>query len=419
MADSDSFSSTPPPPTLELRDLTAASVIGRGARGVVFLACSRTSGETLALKAISRSAVSGEPGGSAYRRIWFERDALLALQHPLLPTLRGVVSTEKIIGFAMDHCPGGDLNSLRLRQTENMFSNDIILFYAAELVIVLDYLHELGIVYRDLKPENVLIQENGHIMVIDFDLSTKLPTALLRPQSPFQQPESTESKKNEKKKKKKKKFRQLLLCNCYSDNAGDPPENYDDSDLQQQSPTAKSNSFVGTEDYVAPEIITGTGHDFAVDWWCLGVMLYEMLYGRTPFRGQNRKETFYRILTKTPELVGESTALRDLIGRLLEKDPKRRIAGEEIRRHEFFRGVDWESVVYVARPPFIPAAAEWKEGIEEGLNVERIVEEISADARSPKRKVSEGHHAQGVRNCAKTGEFDIIKIIFVKFNFYN
>lgn len=113
---------------LELHDLTAISVLGRGAKGVVFYVHGPFN-ESLALKVISRSSIEQKSAAaavdaqSAYRRIYFERDVLLALRHPLFPSLRGVVSTEKIVGFALDHCPGGDLNSLRLRQTERMFSD--------------------------------------------------------------------------------------------------------------------------------------------------------------------------------------------------------------------------------------------------------------------------------------------------------
>lgn len=105
---------------------------------------------------------------------------------------------------------------------------------------------------------------------------------------------------------------------------------------------------------MAPEVISGNGHNFGVDWWSLGVVLYEMLYGKTPFKGENRKETFYRILTKEPELTGEKTPLRDLIAKLLEKNPDRRIDVEGIKRHDFFRGVHWDTVLQVGRPPYIP-----------------------------------------------------------------
>lgn len=120
----------------------------------------------------------------------------------------------------------------------------------------------------------------------------------------------------------------------------------------------KSNSFVGTEEYVAPEVVRGDGHEFAVDWWALGILAYEMLYGTTPFKGSNRKETFRNVLLKTPEFIGKRTVLTDLIERLLEKDPTKRLGyvrgACEIREHEFFRGVRWDLLTEVVRPPFIP-----------------------------------------------------------------
>ncbi|XP_073013856.1 serine/threonine-protein kinase OXI1-like [Typha latifolia] len=377
------MTSSPSPRPLDLGDLKAISVLGRGAKGVVFHVRSPVADESLALKAISRSFLdlkasssssgADAAGGDAYRRIWFERDVLLALRHPLFPSLRGVVSTDKIVGFAIDRCSGGDLNSLRMRKSEKMFSDDVIRFYAAEMVLGLEYLHGLGIVYRDLKPHNVLIQDTGHLMLVDFDLSTKLPS---RP--PYYPPKPSPPPVV------KKKRRRMGLC--FSSNSGVSPDTSDSTDQPSPPPGSapeKSNSFVGTEEYVAPEIIIGNGHDFAVDWWSLGILLYEMLYGRSPFRGQNRKETFYRILKADPDLVGKRTPLRDLIARLLEKDPDKRIRCEEVKRHEFFRGVDWEYVVDIARPPFIPSGAEWEEeGENGGIDVEKLVQEVFGNSHN-------------------------------------
>lgn len=355
-------------PLLDLQKLKVICALGRGAKGVVFLVQSED-GELFALKAISRASIENNKKAddlTEYKRIRFERDVLASLQHPLFPKLRGLISTDKIIGYAIDYCPGRDLNCLRKKQTEQMFSVDTIRFYAAEIVLALEYLHGLGIVYRDLKPENVMIQENGHLMLVDFDLSTRL-----QPKSPdirqiaqSSSPKQGAQKKNEKNKKKLKKL-QYSLFKCYSripeaEYSVHPVENEIDSDSgsHRSDTVEKSKSFVGTEEYVAPEMILGNGHDFGVDWWCLGVMLHEMLYGTTPFRGVNRKETFYRILTKVPDLVGEPTPLRDLIRKLLEKDPKKRITVEEIKKHEFFKGIDWDRILEIPRPPFIPVSED-------------------------------------------------------------
>lgn len=124
----------------------------------------------------------------------------------------------------------------------------------------------------------------------------------------------------------------------------------------------RSNSFVGTEEYVSPEVVRGDGHEFAVDWWSLGILTYELFYGTTPFKGKNRKETFRNVLMKEPEFLGKPSPLTDLIGRLLEKDPTKRLGylggACEIKEHVFFEGVGWELLTEVLRPPFIPSRDE-------------------------------------------------------------
>lgn len=360
--------------SIQLQSLKVISALGRGAKGVVFLV-QREDSELLALKTILRDSIKknkASTNNSEYRRIYLERDLLNSFQHPLLPKLKGVVSTDKIVGYAIDYCPGGDLNSLRKKQTEKMFSDDTIRFYAAELVLALEHLHGSGIVYRDLKPENVMIQENGHIMLIDFDLSTKLAHKST-PQSP--QIETAKlSVQTASKSKKKNRF------NKFRNSEISPDDSIHSARLApvEFDPIEKSNSFVGTEEYLSPEIILGNGHDFSVDWWCLGVVLYEMLYGTTPFRGSNRKETYYRILSKSPDLVGEATPLRDLINKLLEKDPKQRISVDEIKGHDFFKSMDWNLIVQLPRPPFIPAPYDEVKGNKE-IDVESFIEGVFKD----------------------------------------
>lgn len=150
----------------------------------------------------------------------------------------------------------------------------------------------------------------------------------------------------------------------------------------------RSNSFVGTEEYVAPEVIRGEGHEFAIDWWALGVLTYEMLYGTTPFKGKNRKETFRNALVKTPEFVGKKTALTDLISRLLEKDPTKRLGyvrgATEIKEHEFFRGVKWDLLTEVMRPPFIPSRHDAKANpFTAGLDIKGYFESLKSPPSFP------------------------------------
>ncbi|MBA0633468.1 hypothetical protein Godav_005378 [Gossypium davidsonii] len=372
-------------PSLKLDCLEVVTAVGRGAKGVVFLARDKLKEEILALKVISRDSIEKSNKGvkgdngierNEYRRVRFEQQVLMNFNHRLLPRLRGVLTTDKVVGFAIDYCPGRDLNSLRRKQTEKMFTDDVIRFYAAELVLALEYLHNLGIVYRDLKPENIMIQENGHIMLVDFDLSTKLsPTP---PNSVTQKPPDSV-----------KRNRFFPFKRYFNSGIAPYDSSYQalvNSEHIESGFVNKSNSFVGTEEYVAPEVISGKGHDFSVDWWSLGIVLHEMLYATTPFRGSNRKETFYRILTKSPELMGEPTPLRNLIRKLLEKDPKQRITLEGIKGHDYFKGIDWELILLIQRPPHIPAQLVSEEGFsEEGregikrIDVELFVQGIFAN----------------------------------------
>ncbi|KAK4768509.1 hypothetical protein SAY87_003650 [Trapa incisa] len=368
-------------PALRLQQLKVVSAVGRGAKSVVFLV-QNGARQLWALKVIPRWNIekkcktedSASSRGYDYRRITFEQQVLWQFDHRLLPKLRGALSTDKVVGYAIDYCPGRDLNSLRRKQTEKMFSDDVIRFYAAELVLALEYLHHLGIVYRDLKPENVMIQEDGHIMLVDFDLSTKLSSKSPSPTpATFLVPPSDSANR-----KRAPTFRWWCGSGSTIDDSKEPsPRPSLNSVFPAETDSVmKSNSFVGTEEYVAPEMILGGGHDFAVDWWCLGVVLYEMLYGETPFRGSNRKETFYRILGKTPELAGETTPLRDLIGKLLEKDPRQRLGVEGIKGHDFFKGMTWQSVLEIARPPFIPPIDTEGNVGPSGIDVELFVEGI-------------------------------------------
>ncbi|KAI4356322.1 hypothetical protein L6164_000353 [Bauhinia variegata] len=381
--------------TLDFRTIRAISAVGRGAKGVVFLArddACDDGNEIFALKVISRALLQKKAkavnnGLGQCKRVSFEQQVLRQFDHPLLPRLRGVLETEKIIAHAIPYCSGGNLHSLRKRQSEKMFSNDSIRFYAVELILALEYLHGLGIVYRDLKPENIMIQDNGHIMLVDFDLSKKLNS-----KSPPTSCHSSPSSDSVRARRKSCILRFYSFCSS-GITPYDSDFNCDNSTPTDSCSVEKSNSFVGTEEYVSPDVISGKGHDFGVDWWSLGVVLYEMLYGTTPFKGANRKETFYRILTKDPELAGEKTPLRDLIGKLLEKDPNRRIGLDEIKSHEFFEGVNWDMVLEISRPPFIPETeVRDRDGISK-IDVELFVHGIffgKSVEDEKKNKVQEG-----------------------------
>ncbi|QCE09170.1 protein-serine/threonine kinase [Vigna unguiculata] len=354
---------------LDLDNLKALKVLGKGAMGTVFLV-QHNSGH-VALKVVDKSS-SLHDGA---RRAHWEISVLSRLSHPFLPTLLGSFESNNLMGWAVPYCPGGDLNLLRYRQTDHVFSPAVVRFYLAEILCALHHLHSMHIVYRDLKPENVLIQQSGHVTLTDFDLSRTLsPTKTNTSPSNSHIPDTAP-------RKPRRNFRWVPLTKAPKSARVTPA-------ARRAAPSfERSNSFVGTEEYIAPEVLRGEGHGFAVDWWALGVLAHEMVYGTTPFKGRNRKETFHNVLLKTPEFVGKKTALTDLISRLLEKDPSKRLGyvrgASEIKEHEFFRGVKWDLLTEVMRPPFIPSRDDVTKPFADGLDVRGYFQSLKSPPSLP------------------------------------
>nr|AML76496.1 putative LOV domain-containing protein [Adiantum raddianum] len=309
---------------ISLRHFRPVKPLGFGDTGSVHLVELRGSGELFAIKAMEKSVMLNR---NKVHRACAEREILAALDHPFLPTLYASFQTRTHVCLVTDFCPGGELFLLLDRQPMKVFSEETARFYLAEIVIALEYLHCQGIVYRDLKPENVLLQKDGHIVLTDFDLSfiTSCTPQLVRPASPPG---------------KRRKYKLV------------PPPFF------MAEPLNASNSFVGTEEYIAPEVITGAGHSSAVDWWAVGILLYEMIYGRTPFRGKNRQKTFANVLHKDltfPSSIPVSLAARQLINGLLHRDPVNRLGSGtgayEIKNHAFFQGINWPLIRDMVPPP--------------------------------------------------------------------
>ncbi|KAK1317271.1 Protein kinase G11A [Acorus calamus] len=325
-----------------------------------------------------------------------EREILQCLDHPFLPTLYTHFETDKFSCLVMEFCPGGDLHTLRQRQPGKYFSEQAVKFYVAEVLLSLEYLHMLGIVYRDLKPENVLVREDGHIMLSDFDLSlrcTVSPTlvkssnpdsdpfrknqpvycvqpACIEPTSCIIQPSCTvpttcfsprffsSKSKKDRNNKPKPKPKPKSSYHEPGNQVSPLPE------LMAEPTGARSMSFVGTHEYLAPEIIKGEGHGSAVDWWTFGIFLYELLFGKTPFKGSGNRATLFNVVgqpLRFPESPVVSFSARDLIRGLLVKEPQHRLAykrgATEIKQHPFFEGVNW-ALIRCASPPEIPKPVE-------------------------------------------------------------
>ncbi|PKI46504.1 hypothetical protein CRG98_033061 [Punica granatum] len=304
-----------------------------------------------------------------------ERDILGILDHPFLPTLYSHFETEKFSCLLMEFCSGGDLHTLRQKQPGKHFSEHAARFYASEVLLALEYLHMMGVVYRDLKPENVLVRDDGHIMLSDFDLSLRCsvnPTLVRSNTNPACRAYCIEPSCIVSPSCK------LPVCvepSCLQPSCFKPrflsskehkvkPERVRPVDTRPQliaEPTAaRSMSFVGTHEYLAPEIIRGDGHGSSVDWWTFGIFLFELMCGRTPFKGNNNRETLFNVVgqpLKFPEGFSGSFAAKDLIRGLLVKDPQKRLGfkrgATEIKQHPFFESINW-ALVRSMSPPEIP-----------------------------------------------------------------
>ncbi|KAJ3192983.1 hypothetical protein HK101_005632, partial [Irineochytrium annulatum] len=248
-------------------------MIGRGDVGKVFLVRHKESGKHYAMKVLRKSVMIKR---NKIKRVLAEQEILATSNHPFIVTLYHTFQSEEHLYFVMEYCARGEFFRALQAMPGKCLPEKDARFYAAEVITAFEYLHLMGFIYRDLKPENILLHENGHIMLTDFDLSkpstTSAPPTVIR---------ATYSKSHN----------QIMAIDTRSCTA----------DL-------RTNSFVGTEEYIAPEVITGDGHTAAVDWWTLGVLLYEMLYGETPFKGNTRNDTFAAILEQEPTFPDDSAA---------------------------------------------------------------------------------------------------------------
>jgi len=212
--------------------------------------------------------------------------------------LQYAFQTEGKLYLILDFLRGGDLFT-RLSK-EVMFTEEDVKFYLAELALALNHLHSVGIIYRDLKPENILLDSSGHIAVTDFG-----------------------------------------LC--------------------KEGVEEKAFSFCGTVEYMAPEVVNRRGHDFSADWWSFGVLMYEMLTGRLPFQGEDRKQTMNQILkAKLGMPTFLSPEAQSLLRALFKRNPTNRLGSgpngiEDIKAHTFFSSIDWDQLVKKSvSPPFQP-----------------------------------------------------------------
>ncbi|MBN3298616.1 PKN2 kinase, partial [Amia calva] len=282
-----------------LKDFKCVAVLGRGHFGKVLLAEYKNTGEMFAIKALKKGDIVARDEVDSLmceKRIF---ETVNSVRHPFLVNLFACFQTKDHVCFVMEYAAGGDL---MMHIHADVFSEPRAVFYAACVVLGLQFLHDHKIVYRDLKLDNLLLDTEGYVKIADFGLC-----------------------------KEGMGFRD------------------------------RTSTFCGTPEFLAPEVLTETSYTRAVDWWGLGVLIFEMLVGESPFPGDDEEEVFDSIVNdevRYPRFL--STEAISIMRRLLRRNPERRLGAgerdaEEVKKHPFFRTVDWNGLLAKkVKPPFVP-----------------------------------------------------------------
>lgn len=298
------FSSMKADSTISLDDFEILNILGKGAFGKVYLTRMKENSKLYAIKTIRKDVVIETEQIDAVN---LERDVLLNCDHPFLVGMEFVFQSDLRLYFVMPFIQGGELYKHFLYNKR--FPEEVVKFYAIQIALAIGHLHKKGIVHRDLKLENILIDKDGYLKIIDFGLAKILKDG-----------ETT-------------------------------------------------MTLAGTPEYLAPEMIAQTGHDKGVDWWALGVLIYEMLIGVTPFYNRNRAVMMSKIQKskivfphKKKYNIEYSDEVKDIICALLSKSKEKRLGAidglEEVLAHPWFTGVETEHILDKRIiPPFTPSVS--------------------------------------------------------------
>eukprot|EP00759_Apiculatamorpha_spiralis_P040312 PhF_6_TR38931/c0_g1_i1/m.58243 len=267
-------------------DFEVLRLLGKGSFAKVVLVRYKLDNKIFAMKVVQKA---GLVESSRVQDVFTEKNILRRSTHPFLLKLHYTFQSESKLFFVMDFMQGGDMDTYLNKFPNKRVEYDTARFYAAEILLALQYLHEHQCIYRDLKPENILMSSDGHAVLADFGLSKDFFKEELQPG--------------------------------------------DDADM-------RTCSFVGSPFYVAPDVLKQKQYTHTIDYWSFGILVYRMLVGKVPFVGRNMKEVFDAILNQ--ELRFSSTIVlppdaKDFITKLLNKDGAKRISGKAVRDHPFFQ----------------------------------------------------------------------------------
>ena len=299
-----------------IREYESLKIIGRGAFGEVHVCREIKTGKIYAVKKINKNVLLEK---NQVIHIRSEQQIMSKVKSPWIVDLKASFQEDDYLYLVMEFCQGGDFMNLLIKK--DILTEKEAKFYLVELILAVESIHKLNCIHRDIKPDNILIDKNGHIKLSDFGLA-----------------KITEN------------FTQSQISN----------NNYNNKYNNKRPTHQKNYSCVGTAYYVAPEVLKKTGYSKDIDWWSVGVIFFEMLVGYAPFCSEETKDVCYRVMNwkqflKIPDDVVISKEAEDLIFKMINNSNERlgKNGVEEIKAHPFFKNVDWENIRN-SKAPFIP-----------------------------------------------------------------
>lgn len=294
-----------------VKDFNFGQTLGEGSYSTVLAATDRQTLKEYAIKVLDKRHIIKE---KKVKYVNIEKETLNRLtDHPGVVRLYYTFQDERSLYFVLDLCSGGELLGVLKRMTT--FDEECTKFYGAQILDTIEYMHSKGVIHRDLKPENVLLDENKHIKITDFGTAKMLP--------------------------------------AHNDETGRTTYEADSSPL---SAGGRAGSFVGTAEYVSPELLTDKNACKGSDLWAFGCIIYQLLAGRPPFKAANEFLTFQKIVALDYEFPrGFPEVARDLVERLLVLEPPQRLTMEHVKSHPFFEGIKWGKTLWQQKAPRLKA----------------------------------------------------------------
>ena len=296
-----------------IREYESLKIIGRGAFGEVHVCREIKTGKIYAVKKIKKDILLQK---NQIIHIRSEQKFMSKVKSPWIVDLKASFQEDDYLYLVMEFCQGGDFMNLLIKK--DILSEDEARFYTAELILAVESIHKLDCIHRDIKPDNILIDKNGHIKLSDFGLAK------------------------------------------ISENLGQSPILYNKKNKKNRPTHQKNYSCVGTAYYVAPEVLKKTGYSEDIDWWSVGVIFFEMLVGYAPFCSEETKDVCYKVINwkkflKIPDDIVLSREAEDLIAKMINNSNERlgKNGVEEIKAHPFFKNVNWNNIRNT-KAPFIP-----------------------------------------------------------------